>query len=308
MASLFAQYGLLLVALIIFAGEIGFPTLVPGEIALLIAGAHFIHSLPVLIGMAIVFGLVDIVATSTIHVASRTAGNRLLLRLLGCICQTGDHREAMVERWRHRLGGHDSLVVLVTRMIPMLRLYASITTGLIRIRFRDFVLGAAPASLVWASIPLTTGYLLRRQITGVEQHYGLMTYLVVIASVLVIVLLVAGGWVRRTPSTAARLRRVRLIIGLAAVSGVLARLVTLALYAHRLAPDITSILSIWVVTASLVALGLLWVATRDIHGIHIPEHRIPGIAQYRGAVWVSLMLMFGAVTAWGAVQYPPLLT
>lgn len=308
MATLFAHYGLFLVALIIFAGELGFPTLVPGEIALLIAGSQFIHSLPILAGFAVLFGIVDIVATSTIHVASRTAGNRILLRLLGFVCQCDDQKEAMVGRWRRRLGGHDSLVVLVTRMIPMLRLYASITTGLIRIRFRDFIFGAAPASLIWASIPLTTGYLLRRQIAGVEHHYGLMTYLVVIASVLVIVLMVAGGWVRRAGSTGARLRRIRLVVGLAAVSGVLARLITLALYAHRLAPATASILSVWVITASIVALGLLWVATRDIRGIHIHEHRIPGIARYRGAVWVSLMLMFATVTAWGAVQYPPLLT
>ena len=145
MPTLIAQYGVLVVALIIFAGEVGIPTLVPGEIAILIAGSQVVHSVPQLIGTMLLFGTVDIIACSTIHLASRTGGNRLLLRLLRKVQPHHDRHEEVIEGWRRRLGGRDQLVVFVTRLIPLFRLYASITTGLIRIRFRHFVGGAVPA-------------------------------------------------------------------------------------------------------------------------------------------------------------------
>jgi membrane protein DedA with SNARE-associated domain len=304
--ALFQQYGLLLVAVIIVTGELGLPTLVPGEIALLIAGSQFVHSVPALIAAAILFGALDIAATSTIHLAARTAGNRLLLRLLSYVYHDAEGGRGMIDLWRRRLGGRDSVVVLVLRMIPVLRLYASITTGLIRIRFRDFVVGAAPASLIWASIPLVAGYLMRDQIAEVEQQYGLITYVVVAGSVLMVLLVLAGGWIRRTNSPSARVRRIRLVVGMAAVSSVLARLLMLVVFSRGLLTATSSALTVWVTSASLVALGLLWVANHDIRGIHLHEHSVQGLGRYRGYVWVGLMLIFSAITAWGVTPHPAL--
>lgn len=183
MPGLIAHYGLLIVVLIIFAGELGFPTLVPGEIAILIAGVQVVHSIPQLIGAWLLFGLVDIVACSTIHVVCRTCGNRVLLRLLRRLQPNRCKHEEVIEGWRRRLGGRDPLVVFVTRLIPMFRLYASITSGLVRIRMRNFLLGAAPASLVWATVPLTLGFIFRNDIHAMESHYGFMMQGIIMASI-----------------------------------------------------------------------------------------------------------------------------
>ncbi len=183
MTALVAQYGVLIVAAIIFFGELGFPTLVPGEIALAITGSQLVHSTHGLIVAAVGFAAVDIVATSTIHVVSRTGGHYLLARLLRRLLRGGRDHEEMIGRWRARLGGRDSAVVFVTRMIPMFRLYASITTGLVRIRLRHFLTGAAPASLLWASIPLSAGYLFRGSIHGLEAHYATVMQDVIVVSV-----------------------------------------------------------------------------------------------------------------------------
>src|SRR6185437_9247382 len=110
MPALLAQYGIVLVALIIFCGEIGLPTLIPGEIALLFAGSQFIHSPAQLVAGIVGFGVLDILATSTIHIASRSAGNRLLVRVLRLIMRDPERAEATLGRWRDRLGGYDSLV------------------------------------------------------------------------------------------------------------------------------------------------------------------------------------------------------
>lgn len=183
-----AQYGVLVVVLIIFCGEVGVPTLIPAEIALLVAGSQVIHSPLALVAAAVLFGTVDIIATSTIHTVSRTGGNRLLCRALRTLQRTDEPHEAVIARWRRRLGGRDSLVVFVTRLIPMVRFYASITTGLIRIRVRHFLLGAAPAAYLWATTPLLAGYILHGQIAGMESEYAAMTRAIVIGSIAITVL------------------------------------------------------------------------------------------------------------------------
>src|SRR5579872_1982293 len=122
MPELIAHYRLLIVVLIIFAGEVGIPTLVPGEIAILLGGSQLVHSVPGLIGFWLLFGVVDIIACTSLHIACRTGGNRLLIRLLRFLLPRAERHEDMIAGWRQRLGGRDSLVVFVTRLIPMFRL------------------------------------------------------------------------------------------------------------------------------------------------------------------------------------------
>jgi membrane protein DedA with SNARE-associated domain len=196
-ATLIAHYGLPLVALIIFAGEIGVPTLVPGEVGLLIAGNQAIRSVPMLIVAIAIFGAIDLLATTTIHAASRTAGNRLLKAGLNRICRRKRSPEEMVGRWRKRLGGHDSAVVFVTRLIPMFRLYASIATGLIRVDVRRFLTGAAPAAWLWASIPLTIGFLLRSELGGLVSGYSTVMQFVIPVSIIMTLCTAVTMWHRR---------------------------------------------------------------------------------------------------------------
>jgi membrane protein DedA with SNARE-associated domain len=312
MPTLIAQYGVLIVALIIFAGEIGIPTLVPGEIAILIAGSQVVHSVPELIGLVLLFGAVDIAACSTIHAASRTGGNRLLVRLLRKLQPHHDRHEEVVEGWRRRLGGHDPLVVFVTRLIPIFRLYASITTGLIRVRLRDFVTGAAPAALLWAATPLTLGFVLRSKIGGLEGQYPQMLHIVITFSVVSTVAAGVVWWVRRAGSRAAALRRIRVVFGLAAVGGALTRLVLVALYGDRqlsypFLPPLSA-LSVWVMVFSLVALGLLWIAALDLRVIrryqHHTAHRLELLSV---TAWGSLMAAFCALNTLAGVQHAVLL-
>jgi membrane protein DedA with SNARE-associated domain len=299
-STLIAQYGLIIVALIIFAGEIGLPTLVPGEIALLIAGNQVIHSVPMLLGVIVLFAAVDLVATSSIHTASRTGGNRLLSCLLRMTCRKGTRPEALLEDCRRRLGGHDSVVVFVTRLIPVFRLYASIGTGLIRIRFRDFLAGAAPAALVWAAMPLTVGYVLRSQVGGMVAQYPAMMRYIVIASAGATVILCCIGWLRHAGGRAAALRRVRFILGVLAVGGATARTLSLAfqehgLAGHRLSIPFTPVFYVGVTLIGLMGFGLLWVAGHDLK-IICTRHRRAGFGKISGLAWVSLAALLALAT------------
>jgi membrane protein DedA with SNARE-associated domain len=308
MPALIAQYGLFLVALIIFAGENGLPTLIPGELALLLAGSQLIHSPAALVGAMVAFGIVDLVATSTIHLAARTGGNRLLCRLLRCFQRDGRRPEELVERWRHRLGGHDTLVVFVTRLIPMFRLYASITTGLIRIRFRDFLIGAIPAALVWAATPLTIGYLLRARMSTVTGQYSHFMPYVIAGSVLLTFLLGAGWWVHRAGSPAAALPRFRFALGLPSVCIAAALLVTVTIHGnsvinHRFSLPPLSGLAIWVCILSVAAMGLIWIAAHDLRSIRTHYRRARGVGALSATTWVSLMVVLCLMTATTGVPY-----
>lgn len=203
MTSLIVQYGLPVVALIIFAGELGLPTIVPGEIGMLVVGNQDVPSVPILLLTIAILGAVDIVATSTIHIAARTGGNRLLRRL---IAKIGSRRspESIVQGFRRRLGGRDPVVVFVARLIPVFRLYASVATGLIRIDFAKFLLGAAPAAWLWASVPLTAGYVLRSQAGSIASRYSGMLGIAVPVSLAMTAAVVVAVWLhhRGTPAAA----------------------------------------------------------------------------------------------------------
>ncbi|HKG24597.1 MAG TPA: hypothetical protein VKB09_03065, partial [Thermomicrobiales bacterium] len=104
----------------IFAGELGLPTGIPAEIALLIVGAYGVHSVPGLIGGLILVAIGDLCGTMTLFMAIRTGGVRLLAiirRRAGADPGSDD----VFTRLRRRLHGHDSLAVFVGRLLPLAR-------------------------------------------------------------------------------------------------------------------------------------------------------------------------------------------
>lgn len=304
MPALIAQYGLILVAVIIFCGEIGLPTLIPGEIALLIAGSQIDHSLPALIAAVAVFGSVDVLATSTIHIVARTGGNRALLSVMRRLQPGAEQRhEEVVERWRQRLGGRDSAVVFVTRLIPMFRLYASITTGLIRIRLRHFFRGAVPAAYLWAATPLTLGYIFRGRIQGLESHFGLLMHGVVVASVLVFVVTAMIFGARRGGLSSRALGPIRVMLGSSLVT--LGTYVAVTVvgkdgYTQSVIPAVSALPSRGIALC-LLAIGLLWAASHGLPAIY----RSPaagGIARFRTTARLALAVMAITVTTFGNIH------
>jgi membrane-associated protein len=130
-------------------------------VALLIAGSVAVDSRPELVGALVAVGGANLLGTVLLHAAARTGGNRLLARLRRRQTGTGGYA---LERWRARLGGHDAVAVFVGRIVPMVRIYVTVAAGLMRMPWRDFLLGAAPAALVWSGTPLVLGYYFRADV------------------------------------------------------------------------------------------------------------------------------------------------
>jgi len=214
---LILQYGIVIVALLVFVGELGIPTGIPMEVALLVAGGFAVHSAPQFIVGLIVVMLADFAGTVTLHLLARTGGARLLTHFL----QSHERRSReLLGEWRERFDRRDIRMVFVGRLVPVVRMYMALGTGLLRIPFRDYVIGAAPASLLWAGLPLSIGYIFTAQVNQIAAQYTRIEHLALLGAPLLIALGVTIWWVYRERSLRGRIWRVRSSVALAVAVGV----------------------------------------------------------------------------------------
>jgi membrane protein DedA with SNARE-associated domain len=159
--NLVAAHGLPVVALMVFIAELGLPTGMSPKVALLIAGSIAVNSEPELVGSLALVAFANLLGTIVLHTVARTGGVRLIERLHR---RRANPHDCALSRWRRRLGGYDAAAVFVGRIIPVVRIYVTVASGLMRMRWRSFIIGAAPAALVWSGTPLLLGYCFRSSV------------------------------------------------------------------------------------------------------------------------------------------------
>ena len=91
---------------------------------------------------------------------------------------------AKAERWFDR---HANTAVLIGRCIPLIRSLISIPAGFRRMPFWIFTLFTIIGSLIWNTVMIGAGYLLRSQWHRVEPVLSVVQYVVVAGIVIVIV-------------------------------------------------------------------------------------------------------------------------
>lgn len=196
----------------IFAGELGVPTIVPVEIALLLVGSHAVHSPAMLIASVALATVADVLGTTSLYLLAQSAANRLTGRLL---VRHAPASAAALAHWRARLGGREAPVVFVVRMLPLLRMPAAIAAALVPIRLRRFLLGAAPAALIWAGTPLVLGYRFRADVSRFEERYALASRALLLILPALAVVGSLAWWIRRGRSPLGQLQRARAAVSLA---------------------------------------------------------------------------------------------
>jgi membrane protein DedA with SNARE-associated domain len=158
------RHGLPLAALFVLASSAGIPTGVPVKAVLLTAGALLVASpadLPAAFGLLL---LAEVAGTLAVHLVGGAVGPRVVRRLPG-----GEARLASaLARWRGRLGGRDALAVFVLRFVPVVRIGVAAGSGVLGLRRRDFLLGAAPAACLWVGVPFGLGWTFRDDVATVE--------------------------------------------------------------------------------------------------------------------------------------------
>lgn len=174
----------------------------PIHIILMLAGAYLIGSLPGLAAAIVVMAAAELAGTLVLHVIARTGGVRLLERMPS---DRQDRVQATFDRWRGRLGGRDVAAIAVLRLIPFVRMGATVGTGLLGIRLRDFTMGAGISAVIWTALPLSLGYAFRSNVTTVEGYYHNIVAALPVTlgtAMLIVVVSVLG----KSAATRARLR------------------------------------------------------------------------------------------------------
>jgi membrane protein DedA with SNARE-associated domain len=180
------------VALVVFVSAVGIPTGVPVYVVLVLAGAYLVGSWPVLLIAILAMGLAELAGTLVVHLVARTGGVQLLDRL-------ADKHQAQVHetfgRWKRRMGDRDIPAIAVLRLVPFVRMGVTIATGLMEIPVRDFAIGAGIAAVIWATVPLTLGYVFRGQldsvVAGYDQVAGAVPVIVAVAVLIILTLVLA---------------------------------------------------------------------------------------------------------------------
>jgi membrane protein DedA with SNARE-associated domain len=89
------------------------------------------------------------------------------------------------ERW---FGVHGSAFVLFARMLPTVRSLVSIPAGLLRMRFRSFLIASTLGTAGWTALLATAGYKLEQNVGEVARFIG------PVANAIMIVLAVGYVW------------------------------------------------------------------------------------------------------------------
>ena len=211
------RHGLPLAALFVFASSAGIPTGVPVKAVLLAAGALLVASpaeLPAAFGLLL---LAEVAGTLAVHLLGAAVGPRVVRRMPG-----GEARLAgTLDRWRGRVGGRDVVAVFVLRFVPVVRIGVAAGSGVLGLRRRDFLLGAAPAACLWIGVPFGLGWLFRDDVAAVEAAIGSAVgpRVAVTAGILLVVLAIRAGMRRKVMSWPEAAASASTVTGIRAADG-----------------------------------------------------------------------------------------
>lgn len=304
--KLILEYGIYIVALLILTGELGIPTGAPAEIALLIAGSEVVNSVPELIFALVLVILSDVVGSTILHLAARTGG----VRLLETITKRKSHDRSITHKWYERLGRRDALLVFVMRLIPIVRMWASAGTGLLRIPFRSFLIGSIPASIIWTGAPLLLGYLLRHRIHNLITQYGHALNIVLIVLGILVLLALVAWWIRGGRTGLRQIRRVQLALSIFIGIATATYLYQTGWQTSREAVFDSPALITYLAMLAIIVIGILWTAVKDTQLAHsMPDHeRVTSFhfQTWSTVLWVVLVIALGTFIAWLEIGTPGL--
>lgn len=93
-----------------------------------------------------------------------------------------------VERARRWFEGHGVAFVLIGRLIPTMRSLVSVPAGLLKMRFRNFVIASTVGTFGWTAVLAGAGYRLRSEFDSVDQ------FIAPVADAVLLVLILGYLW------------------------------------------------------------------------------------------------------------------
>jgi len=269
LAGLHGAVAIALLGGLLFTEEAGVPLpFAPGELTLLAAGLLIAAGgldpyvfIPVALIACIAGSLVG-------YTWARAVGDRGLQALARRI-----HQQRSLERVSGRVRSAGWGGIAVSRLIPGLRIYTTLVAGALRVRRTTFLLGMAPATVIWLAVYVALGVLVG---VPIEHFFTAVQKLAIQGAILVAMGVGCYFLIRRTPaSSGAGLvrvpRPVRVVIAALLDIGVVASVTTGLIALARLLGF--GLQAGWVdpVVALLVVAGFYVVIARRSSGATVGE-------------------------------------
>ncbi|HET7036224.1 MAG TPA: VTT domain-containing protein [Thermomicrobiaceae bacterium] len=307
--QLILQFGVLIVAFMVFAGELGVPFGIPIEVALLLVGAYTLHSGEALVGAVVLVVVADVLGTTLLYYLVRAGSRRVFARVLRKLGQDA----TLMDRWETRMRRYGARTVFAGRMLPMVRMYITIAAGLTRMPFGRFLLGEAPAAAIWSGAPLIFGYFFRHDVRALIGEYTSFSHAATLILPAVGPVVALIWWIQHGKTPKERLHRLRAVLSITSTFVIIAYLVEAIdhfVSGHSgLVPPLTFLLPFLVVLAG-ISLTLLLIGIADLRSatrrITLPHPLIRLIApEFRTTVvWFTLMVVAGIIIAGIELHYP----
>jgi membrane protein DedA with SNARE-associated domain len=185
LGGLVGHYGYGILFLLVAIESLGIP--LPGETALVTAAA-FAATGRLEIALVFAIGAVAaIVGDNSAYWFGRTGGLQLVERY--------GHRvglsDAKLTRVRAFYDGHGSKTVLIGRFIAIMRSWAAILAGVMRMSYPRFIAYNAAGCILWTSVFSTLGYLFGRNLPLVEKYIREIGIALAVAAVAALAIFIA---------------------------------------------------------------------------------------------------------------------
>ncbi len=185
------QFILQIIAQIGYPGIIALMTLesmgipIPSEVVMPAGGWLASEGILNLI-LVTISGTVGCVIGSAIAYGIGFIGGRAAVKRYGKYVFLNEGHLDSAERWFNKYG---SVVIFITRLLPIIRTYISFPAGMARMRFWPFIILSAIGSAIWCFILAYIGFVLGPNWNSFTGAYNLLTIIVLVALGLILLAL-----------------------------------------------------------------------------------------------------------------------
>ncbi len=177
LAAYITEYGYLTIFLLVFIQELGVPNPIPNELILLFAGYLVSTGTLNLTGAVFTAVLADVVGTVILYSVFYYYG-KVIMKHVNRLLPSKKIKQLM-----NYLAKKGRFGIYVGRLLPLLRGYASVAAGLLRLPPSEFIPVVALSGLTWSGGYVILGYILGPQWQKVAHYFGFKNSLLILLSV-----------------------------------------------------------------------------------------------------------------------------
>lgn len=176
------EYGYLTILLLVFIQELGVPNPIPNELILLFCGylasTGQLHFFWVMLTAV----LADVIGTTLLYCVFYYYGKVIRKRFHKVLPSQKINKLMDYLSQKGRIG------IYIGRLLPLLRGYASVAAGLLRLPPREFIPVVGLSAVTWSGGYVALGYILGPSWEKVSHYLGFKTSLLIVGSVVILYL------------------------------------------------------------------------------------------------------------------------